>query len=299
MAFKANEAQKLANARLELVEQERDRAQAAERQLAALERKQRNRVAIHQAASEYNANMVKQYLANGTPGNVRASGEPASPVIQVKPIGSYWSRSAGDANTISISSRSTNEKRLDDAKFLSDSSVGQADSPQTDFVSDVAFRGPADGQLSRWSFCDDPENAKIEVIVVSDEHACEETLLKSILENQRKAFGGRDIIVARTLEQLGELTSGDQDWEQSEKYFREALEIFKESAPDKKQLAAIRLKLVKALEKQGHLKKVMNELQDLKQSFEQSELHDDVTNLFKKINLNKDASNDSSNPDSD
>lgn len=297
MALKANDAEKLASSRLKLVEQERDRALAAEKRLAELERKQRNRVAIHQAASTYNANMVRQYLADGPLVASETPGAPARPVIRVQPMNSYWHDTSDDSTTVSVSSKPVVEINLDQRVQLKAENSGPAGSQGSKHVGSVAFNGPAGEKRSKWFFSDDQENANIEVIVVSGEHECKETLLKSILQNQRKAFGGRDVIVARTLQQLGELTSGTQNWEQSEKYFREAFDILKETAGDKQQLAAVRMKLVNALEKQGHLKKVVDELQDLKTNFEQSELHDDVTGLLDKIKSKLDESKKGSDAD--
>ncbi len=269
MALKANKATELANSRLKVVEEQREK-------LVELERKQRNRVAIHEAAATVSANNVKRFLANGFFVDAEKAGPSVRPAIQVRPIGSYWPSAPDGSNTTSVISTTVNRtgttKREPQAR--------------------MSFKGPAhvgndrvDGLPAEkmWMFNDDQENENIEVIVMAGEDECQESLLKSILQNQRKAFGDRDIIVAQTLQQLGELTSGKQNWEQSEKYFREALEILKDTAHDNKQLGNIRLKLVNALEKQGDLKQVFGELQEIKQNFESSQLHDDVNDLLKKF----------------
>ena len=134
-------------------------------------------------------------------------------------------------------------------------------------------------------FENDQENCNIELIVVSNENEHEEALLKSILQNQRKAFGRQDILVANTLSQLGELMSHNKQWPQSEVYFREAFEILKEKAKDNPQLSEIRIKLVNALTKQGNWKTAIAEFQDIKEHLEDIEIPDEVSGLLDKIKL--------------
>jgi tetratricopeptide (TPR) repeat protein len=253
MALKAHSAEQLASSRLEIALKERDRAVTAEKQLAELERKQRNRVAFHQAASSHNADMLKKYLADFPDGGGDAPKAPM-PVIQLKPMSNYWK-----------------PKRLAPANKF------------TAIVTRRALESSSANQRSTWMFDDDQENEKIEVIVVSDENENKESLLKSILYHQRKAFGGQDVLVAQTLNQLGELTSDCKKWKQSEEYFREAVEILKETAIDTEQLSAIRLKLVNALEKQGDLKKVVSELQEIKENFQDSKAHEKLNGLLENI----------------
>lgn len=253
MALKAHSAEQLASSRLEIALKERDRAVTAEKQLAELERKQRNRVAFHQAASSHNADMLKKYLADFPDGGGDAPKAPM-PVIQLKPMSNYWK-----------------PKRLAPANKF------------TAIVTRRALESSSANQRSTWMFDDDQENEKIEVIVVSDENENKESLLKSILYHQRKAFGGQDVLVAQTLNQLGELTSDCKKWKQSEEYFREAVEILKKTAIDTEQLSAIRLKLVNALEKQGDLKKVVSELQEIKENFQDSKAHEKLNGLLENI----------------
>ena len=142
---------------------------------------------------------------------------------------------------------------------------------------------PTDANYSTFFFADDEENANIEVIVMADENEDKESLLKSILHHQQQAFGRKDVLVARTLNQLGEVASECKEWKQSEEYFREAFEILKTKASDKQQLSAISMKLVNALEKQGDLKKVVAEIQDIKHEFENSELKVELSGLLEKV----------------
>jgi serine/threonine protein kinase len=273
MALKANKAEKLASSRLELAIQERDRARTAEKQLGELERKQRNRVAFHQAASSHNADMVKKYLAEipDIPGDLRNG---PRPVIQVKPMGSYWETTKPDSALKSkpkSALKSEPKSALKSSEIVTRTKPSFVDSPVSEHSTGI-FEG-------------DEDNANIEVIVVSDQSENRESLLKSILHNQRKAFGGQDVLVAQTLNQLGELTSDSEKWGQSEEYFREAFEILNQTANDKQQLSAVRMKLVNALEKQGNFKHMIAELQDIKENSQHSEVHDEVSGLLDKIKL--------------
>ena len=255
MAVKANSAQQLASTRLEVANKERDRALFAEQQLAELERKQRNRVAIHQAASSHNAVMVKKYLAENS-GAKDANKRRGRPEIQVQPLKSYWSPTSRVAT--------------------SRASVVSAQA-ESDAV------GTMDLDDSNWMFEDDRENGDIEVIVLSNENENKESLLKSILQHQKEAFGDHDVLVAQTLNKLGEITSSGGNWMESEKYFRQAVEILKQTANDERQLAAVRGKLAAALEKKGDLEKLAKGIHDIKESLERSEFNGDISGLFESI----------------
>ena len=91
--------------------------------------------------------------------------------------------------------------------------------------------------------------------------------------------------MAQTLNKLGEFTSDCENWKQSEEYFREAVDILKDTANDKQQLSAIRMKLINVLEKQGDFKQVVTELQDLKENFEHSATREKFDGLLDKIQL--------------
>ena len=252
MALKANSAEQLASRRLDLAIKERDRALIAEKQLAELERKQRNRIAFHQAASSHNADMMKKFIAE-TPG-VESRIAPR-PAIQLRPLGSYWKSKQNfpKGNPTITGMRSNN-------------SVGSL----------------PENQSRTWMF-DDGQGDNIEVIVAADDTENQESLLKSILHHQRQAFGGQDVLVAQTLNQLGELTSDRQKWKQSEQYFREAVEILKKSADDTEQLSSIRQKLANALRKQGDLKKVVAEIQVIKEEIQESETYGKLNGLFENL----------------
>lgn len=290
MAIKANDAHELANSRLKLVEEQRDRALAAERELAELERTQRNRVALLQGASDHNARQLKRLILKPRSAGDGAVGAITRPAFQVKPMGSYWKTSTNSFSENEVATAVTvrspmqmNFKGATNQRMTGLNQLNQAELNSLNHVA-VNTQGNSSPQ-GTWTFCQDQESANIEVIVVAGEQECEESLLKSILANQRKAFGHRDVIVARTLQQLGELTSGEQNWKESEQYFREALEILKESGPDKRQLDQIRAKLVNALEQQGRLQKVVDEFKELKHDFEHSEIHDEVTGFLKNMKL--------------
>ncbi len=272
MAIRANNAQQLAKSRLQEVIKERDRALAAERQLAELERKQRNRVAIHQAAATYNADMVKRYLANVSNDHANAPNEFKSPAIQLRTMESFWEPTTANYPVAGSPLKCSQSETL------------------------VAFA--PDHQPAPFVFDNDPDNCHIEVICVADEKSeNEETLLKTILKNQREAFGKRDVLVAGTLNQLGQLMSDKKNWQQSESYFREACEILKDQAENNPQLSAIQIKLAHVLKNQGNWKKAIAELQSIKDDLRNVELPEEISGLLNNIKLEIRQKNLNSKPD--
>ena len=122
-------------------------------------------------------------------------------------------------------------------------------------------------------------------------------MLKSILKNQREAFGKRDVLVAGTLNQLGQLMSEKKNWQQSETYFREAFEILKDQAKDNPRLSAIQIKLANVLKNQGNWKKAIAELQSIKDDLRNVELPEEISGLLNNIKLEIRQKNLNSKPD--
>jgi hypothetical protein len=235
---------------------------AAEQRLAELERQQRNRVAIHQAASMHNANVVKRFLAN--PGELASvAANTGSPRIEVKQMGKIWNASTSRSVPPAASFRVNADG---DGKLVMGERVSTA----------IALTGVQEGH----------EDEDIEVIIVTGEGEHQESFLKSILKNQRAAFGDKDIVVAQTLKHLGELMSDKQEWEESEDYFREAFEILKDKAADNPQfLSEIRVRLIDALRKQGHLEKAVKELRDLKINLDDVEIPEKLSDLMGRLKI--------------
>ena len=259
MAVKASRAEGVASAKCRELVKERDRAVAAEQRLAELERQQRNRVAIHQAASTHNANVVKRFLANpeklaGVTANVDL------PSLEVKRMGNIWNASTIELKP-SFSSRQT--RTTYNAEF----SAGEP-------IAVTQMIG------------DDQDEKDIEVIIVTGEGDDRESLLKSILKNQRAAFGENDVVVAQTLKQLGDLMSDKEQWQQSEAYLREAFEILKEKADDNPRfLSEIRVQLVNALKKQGNLEKAVVELRELKNNLSDADVPGKLTDMMDRLKI--------------
>ena len=128
-------------------------------------------------------------------------------------------------------------------------------------------------------------DSEMEVVLVTNDenHECQVQLLQSILDRQRAALGPKDIIVARTLNQLGEVMSNRKNWQESEEYFREAFEILKDAADENPRLHEIRLKLAKTLKNKGDIASAVEELKDCKDTIEKMDLEKELTGLLKKV----------------
>ncbi len=256
LAQRATDAEKLANIRLEDVEKERDRAMAAEKRLAQLEREQRNRVAIHQAAALHNADMMKKYLVKTTDGTEKA-------------------------NVSGVQVMSLAKLLKSDLPPL----------PGTPF----ALNQPPPRPPVHAAMPHDPSHAKVFSVVVpnpiandleivcDDEGECQASVLKSILSKQKEAFGNDDVMLAVTLNSLGELMSEQEKWGESAEYFNEAVEILKDTADEHPELLKIRENLTKVLQNRGDIKQAIVELQAARKALSDIDLQRDLRTIWDKV----------------
>ncbi len=243
-AQRASEAEALANSRLDEVIKQRDR-------IAELERKQRNRAAMNQAAAVHNINMVKRFFDKPESWD----GQNPPPKFQFAPMASVWKMPSPPVN------------------------------PQASAPPAATAAGPRSGSLNQLSVVvgNDGAGDEVEVVMVYDDPQCRTELLKMVLKQQREVFGDQDVVVAHTLQQLGELFSDQENWRESEDCLRKAFEIFKHQGVNSDSLPEIRLKLAEALKKQGHLQQAMEELKDCEQTLEKMK----IPRQFTKIMLDK------------
>lgn len=240
LAKRATTAEKLATSRLAEVIEQRDRAIAAEKRLAQLEREQRNRVAIHQATALYNADMMKRYMQRARQaGDV---GEPGG--MQFVPLASLLDGSQPRPPQPNIPGQPIVEIPQPPAAIMGHAGIMEADA----MVS--AARDDDD----------------LQIVMCEDEQECQASLLKNILKQQKAAFGENDVMVAVTLNKLGELMSKQENWGESAEYFNEAMEILKDTAEEHPELLRIRSNLAKVINNQGDVKQAIAELEAAKKT---------------------------------
>ncbi len=251
LAQRAANAENLATLRLGEVEQQRDRALAAEQRLAQLERQQRNQVAIHEATAEHNADMLKKYLSEAA-ANPEASGPQG---MRLVPLTTLLERPpAPEPN----------------APVNVDRSIPQPPDLESKAFPPTSAKADTDHELA--ADMDD-----LQVVVDMNEGDSQETILKSILKHQQHAFGEKDVLVAATLNKLGQLMSQQKKWEESAKYFDEAVAILKDTAEAHPELREIRDDLTRAIKNRGDINQAVGDLKAAKKAFDkldiQSELH--------------------------
>jgi serine/threonine protein kinase len=255
LARRATEAESLAKSRLVEVEEQRDRAMAAEKQLAKLEREQRNRVAISQAAARHNADMFRKYMSKSRDSEIVADGTP----LRLIPLNSVWQ---GDRPPPPVPSATSGGPPVPPAARM------ETSEPSGPFTFSMANSDPAND---------------LEVVVCPEDPDCEESMLKSILAQQMDAFGKDDVVVAVTLNRLGEIMSQKEKWGESAEYFAEAVEILKETTAEHPELGRIRDNLAKVLKNQGDVGQALNELQAAKAALQDLDVQENLKTIWNKV----------------
>jgi serine/threonine protein kinase len=260
LAMRASNAEQLAQTRLQEVVAQRDRALRAETRLARLEREQRNQAAVNEAIAMHNANMVKRHIR-------LESGEvpEAGPAIFVKPVSALWnSNSRGMVRAVPPVPSPEIPSAPPQQKFEIHRQFTIQTAPDVDL------------QVGQ----------NIEVVVLSDEMASKTELLKCIADAQIKKFGDRDVAVAATLNQLGEVMARQKNWHESEKFYRQALGIVESlSDADLETLGQIRLNLIACLKDRGDVQQAIEELEKYRGQLEASGLMDHASQWLRKLQL--------------
>jgi serine/threonine protein kinase len=252
LAKRATEAEQLASARLVDVEHQRDRALAAEKRIAQLEREQRNRLAIQQAASKHNLQMFKGMLAD-------ASGKtlpPAGADLELMPLSDYL-----ETNFPGICPESEE--------------VDHTPPPPV-----AALPPDAPRIISAANSTPDEE---LQIVVCPEDPECRERVLKNILQQQQAAFGKKDLFVALTLTELGDLMSQRQRWNESAEYFEEAIDVLKEAAEEHPELLRIRENLTNVIKNRGDVQRSIEELKSAKEVLQRIDLEGNLRMFWEKV----------------
>ncbi len=257
LAERATNAEKLANSRLSDVIAQRDRAIAAEKRIAQLERQQRNRVAIHQATAAYNADMMKKYMVRTPVGGE----DPNQPGVQFVPLASLLEVPQPTPPQPGVPADPSSVRRHPAVTV----------SPPRMSSNSISMLGSA------------RDSDDLQVVVCDDEGDCQASMLKSILKQQKAAFGNEDEMVALTLNQLGELMSKQENWNESAEYFSEAMEILKDTAQEHPELMRIKTNLAKVIHNRGNVKEAVSELQAAKQAIDDMDLQKDLQQIWEKF----------------
>jgi hypothetical protein len=129
-----------------------------------------------------------------------------------------------------------------------------------------------------------PEDVSdLQVLVCEEGEECRESVLKSILAQQKFAFGEKDIVVARTLNRLGEIMLDEQNLAESEEYFNEAMQILKDAAEDNPEIKRIKTNLTRVLQNRGDLQKAIVELQAAQKTIREMDLKKSLYQVWDQV----------------
>ncbi len=261
LAQRATDAEHLANSRLADVARERDRARAAERRLAQLERQQRNLVAIHEAAAQFNAENLKVLLAKSNERDADGLPPGVKLISLASMIDSEWNPLAG------------REASDDIPQPPGPPEIGI---PRLDFNSQPSLDMCPLGEAA--SAC-----GEVMLVVPDGQEDCQEGVLKSILQQQRAAFGTEDVVVAATLQQLGKVMSEQENWQASSEYLSEALAILEKEAAMHPEWIEFRDRVANYMEGNGNIRQALTDLKSAAQTLQSDEFQDSVRSVLNKI----------------
>lgn len=261
-AFKATHAEKLASNRLVEVEQERDRAQAAERnykqerdrakaaeqKYKELERSSRIEVAAARAVQKYNNTFSEQRVQTyyptpvvGRNGNVRflPASDPAKisatnviAIGQPLPRGEKLKRAEIEMIETRLATGANSDPRAHTFKIvIGDTGTFNVNKTVED---EVLVEGTHAVNSNRPYF------------VIKTEQGAK-NFLHILVDKQRELFGPDDEVVANTIIELGNVCLQHKDWSNAENHLREVRDMLKAHALPDGRIVEVDLMLSKAL----------------------------------------------------